>query len=140
MPWVLKDPPFNYSTFYLGLVYLAPSLSYLTFTPISVWICKHVRAPIVMMVGIVFAGAGLVVLFVESGQLWCIIVGFSMVGCSVALVDTPSMPQLFQIAEWRQCSNLGRLYAIQDSSTCAGVLQYRSIVYLVCFQYQCVVY
>lgn len=66
-----------------------------------------------MQGGIIMSGAGLILLLVQSGDLWCILVGFGLVGGSAALVDVPSMPQLQAIAVWRGSNALGSLFAIQ---------------------------
>jgi len=122
VPLYLAKEPFNYGSMAQGLIFGISTLGYLCGTPIAGYLADGTFPKWkIMIVGVFALSAGLIVMAIDR-QLWLLCFGLALVGIGMGLGDTPSLPLLAEVVEWRGRNEFGCAYALMDMATSMGFL------------------
>jgi len=93
IPLFLVEPPFEYETGKIGLVFGVQALAYLFCTPLFGFLSdRRLKTPF-MIFGLFCVAGGMSVLLLTR-ELYVIVIGLVAIGVGIAACDTPSMPLL----------------------------------------------
>lgn len=121
VPAILKKV-FGEDTETRGLMWSVTPLCYLIATPVAGYLSDRVVRCKIITAGLLMFGISLPFAAQFGPQLPLFLTSTAIAGAATAFVDTPVMPLLADVVEWRKIDGFGTVFAMSDAAKSLGFI------------------